>query len=121
MPDFNDWYLTSTVAPASAETRAVLAWRRIQDRPTSLVLSRDGIDQAAQTVRLEFDATYSDVQDETGRSAKRELVIFGVKDHPTVADTDIQTNDRFAIDLTLYEVNNVIELPGEVQALVRRI
>jgi len=121
MPDFDDWYLTSTIQPASAETRAVLAWRRIQDRATSLVLDRDGVAQAAQTVRLDYDATYFPQEDATGISARRELVVFGVVDHPTVTDTDIRVGDRFAVAFDHYEVFNVVALPGEVQALVRRI
>ena len=44
-------------------------------------------------------------------------VVFGVRDHATVADTDIQRADRFVLGDTEYEVIGVIAVVGEVQAV----
>jgi hypothetical protein len=44
-------------------------------------------------------------------------VVFGVQNHPTIADTDIQRGDRFLLGETEFEVMAVIRAPGEAQAL----
>lgn len=123
MPNFDNWLASSKFKPATAADKAVAAWRRIQDKPTSISLNRDGIAQTAQTVRLEYDADAQQDKDETGKSFRRELVVFGVKDHPSMAvlDTDIKAGDRFAIGVEHFEVSNVIFTTGEIQAIARRI
>jgi len=40
----------------------------------------------------------------------------GVKDHPTVTDTDIQRGDTFALNGINYRVVDLVFVPGEVQA-----
>jgi len=117
MADFNAWLAQGNEA-ISATNRAVDAWNRIQRNPTSITLVRGAVEQSAQTVRIEFDnAVDSEYRgDGGGISSGRDAVIFGVKNHPTVDDTDIQRGDRFAINGQQYRVIQTILVPGEVQA-----
>jgi len=103
----------------SAEKRANLAWRLIQRNPTAITLYRGSAYLAAQTVRITFDATSTEVR-EAGEATLRDGVIFGVRDHPTATDTNIQTGDRFNVNGQIYEVMDVILLPGSVQAFFMR-
>lgn len=105
--------------------RAVAAWKRIQDRPGSIVLTRGSSDLSAQTVRLEFANAQGSIpmpQGPAGTAHVRRLTVIGVKDHPDaqIADTDIQTGDRFRLDGENYRVTDVAEYPGEVQAQTER-
>ena len=44
-------------------------------------------------------------------------VVFGLRHHPTIADTDIQRGDRFVVGATEFEVIGVIVSVGDVQAI----
>jgi hypothetical protein len=104
----------------SAEKRANLAWRLIQRNPTAITFYRGSAYLAAQTVRVTFDRYQVEVR-EAGEATVRRVVIFGVQGHATVTDTDIDVGDRFAIDGQLYEVQDVVRLPGSVQAFGERV
>lgn len=117
MPTLDNWFNASGAFAISASARAADAWRRIQDKPTSITLVRNGSDLAAQTVRLEYDNTSNDTEaGGAGKSSKRSLTVFGVKGHATVADTNILRSDRFAINGVKYQVIDVIYSIGELQA-----
>ena len=47
----------------------------------------------------------------------QQAVVFGVRGHPMIADTDIRRGDRFVVGATEYEVLGVSEAAGEVQAV----
>lgn len=96
--------------------RAADAWRRIQDKATSIVLKRGTSLLSAQTVRIEFSNHSNVERGETSTPGLIDVTIFGVKDHPTVSDTDIQRGDRVVLENTEYEVVGVIATIGEVQA-----
>lgn len=96
--------------------RAADAWRRIQDKPTSIVLKRGTTLLDAQTVRIEFSSGANEQPAPTATPGFLNVTIFGVKDHPTVSDTDIQRGDRVVLENTEYEVVGVIASIGEVQA-----
>mgnify|MGYP006921630760 CR=1 FL=1 len=96
-------------------------WRMIQRHSASVSFDRAGVALAAQTVRLAYDNTQLTSRGEVGQATERKLVILGVRDHPTIADTDIRAGDRFAIGKALYEVFDVIVLPGSVQAFASRL
>ncbi len=120
MPNFDTWAGTDYAEVLDAEGRAAYAWRRIQDRPTSITLTREGTGVlAAQDVRIESDNTVSDTTS-TGtntQTAIQKLTVFGVRDHATVPDTNIQRSDRFRINGVNYEVMSLMTPPGEVQAI----
>lgn len=119
MADINAWLSQGNEA-ISVTSRAVDAWNRIQRNPTSVTIVRGQTTLSAQTVRVELDnATSSRAEirgDGGGNSAQRACVVFGVKDHPTATDTNIQRGDRFALNGQQYRVSQVLSAPGEVQA-----
>lgn len=100
--------------------RAADAWRRIQDKPTSITVERDGTDLPAQTVRLEADSGGRVVAGMGGVQHLIEAVVFGIRDHATLADTDLQPGDRFVASGIAYEVIMVSPaLLGELQAYAK--
>lgn len=120
MPDLNMWAI-GDASPISETARAASAWRRILDRPT-VITTRDHGDQ---TVRIEYDDTADEENDMPIGSQRsnglQRVVVFGVRNHPTVPDTILHRKDRFGIEeqdaLVSYEVISVIYAPGEIQAL----
>lgn len=127
--------------------RAILTWRRILDKPSSVVFRTPaGTFLAAQTVRLETDSVASPAESAAGLAPRRRLVIFGVKNYPssgvsddplsgqpiglllvltytgavvtTVVDTDIEEGYRFILTNDEYRVVDVLpNLIGEIQAV----
>jgi hypothetical protein len=114
MPEFETWR-------SSERDRAIEAWQRISDQPTSITIQRGDETLDPQTVRLEFsDSAREDFDVRRGLDIApgvQRVIVFGVRQHPTEPDTDLQRGDRFVIGLTEYEVIGVITAPGEVQAI----
>jgi hypothetical protein len=107
----------TSVVLAQAPFRAQVEWARIQDKPTSIQLDRRGVTQAAQTVRIELDNTISNATSDAGDSTSRRATIFGIKDHPTLPDTDIRLWDVFILDSVEYTVTQVNrQMHGAIQA-----
>jgi hypothetical protein len=108
-------------------SRAASLWRIISRDPRSIVLTRNGTELAVQTVRIEHDNSTRVVDTPIGRVNVQSVKVYGVVNHETVADTDIQTGDRFWLDAgtaqpkSEYEVRQVIRLPGQIQALADRL
>lgn len=121
----NGWLAGSTLSVASAEARAALAWRRITDRPTSITIRRgSGASKqtlAAQTVRVEWDNSAVEREGIVTTAGRQHCVVFGVKDHETITDTNIKRADRFSINGVEYEVIAVMTPPGEVQAVCETV
>lgn len=113
MPNFDAWLGSMS---QTAANRAADALRRINEKPASLVFVRNGAAQAAQTVRVEYDRAQSTEQGAGAQSSSRKLIVFGVRDHPTVTNTNIQRGDRFAYQGGQFRVIDVIVTLGEVQA-----
>jgi hypothetical protein len=99
----------------AAGSRAVDAWRRISEKPSSITLVRGTTELAEQTVRVEYSAAVREVQGSTGRSSVRDVIVFGIQDHPTLDDTDIQRDDLFKHDGVQFRVVDVIYTLGEKQ------
>jgi hypothetical protein len=114
MPDLAKWYGTGPKIGTSH--RAALAWQRIQDNPTSLVLIRAGAALPAQTLRIETQTGASNIEGDTGKPAVGSAIVYGIADHPTVAASDMQRGDRFRYADRWYTVVLVIARYGEVQA-----
>lgn len=125
MPNYNNWLVSNEMDVVDPAQRAVLCWRRIQDRPTSIILNRStttsSANLAAQTVRIEYGETANFARNDVSGGSTRDTWVIGVKGHPTVADTDIKAGDRFAIGGLTYRVSDVIFVPGEVQARCERV
>lgn len=118
MPDFNVWAGVQRIDPIDASRRAVDAWKRIQDKPVTITITRGASTIAAQVVRIEFDETNpNDASTQTTQGVPTyDLILFGVQNHPTVTANNLQDGDKFRHEGKLYEVRDVIKLPGEVQA-----
>ena len=76
---------------------------------------------AAQTVRLESDDTATTSEASAGVVPKRKVVIFGIKDHSQLADTDVEEGYRFRYAGDNYRVVDVLETIGERQAIAEVI
>jgi hypothetical protein len=118
MPDFEGWLGSDPIRPAA---RAVAAWRRITDRPTSITIRRSGAALAAQTVRIEWSGYAREDEDRDVAAdalpGVGRLTVFGVRGHASIADTDIQRGDRFTLGAAEVEVIALLLPPGEVQAV----
>lgn len=117
MVDINAW-LADGEAIAEAP-RAVRAWNRILDKPTSVSFRTPaGVSVGAQTVRVELGEGVHQATSPAGAQTVRSVVIFGVRNHPdpNVPDTDVASGYRFVLDGKEYQVRDVVETLGEVQA-----
>lgn len=105
--------------PTSTEQlRSALAWKRINDKPTSVAFKpTSGATLAAQTVRIESDSAASAAESAAGAAPRRKVVIFGVRNHATVADTIVAEGYRFVLNNDEYRVIDLILTLGEVQAI----
>lgn len=124
--DIGTWLSSGGGEPAAQEaTRAALAWRRIQDKPTEVVFIRppggrnEFVDP--QTVRIESDSTASSTVAPSGKNAKRRFVVFGIRNHATLTDTDMEEGYRFVYEDEELRCESVIVTLGEVQGLFEAI
>lgn len=112
----------------NAAKRAAAAWRRIQDKPASIVFtvprSINGAGLvtpestlAAQTVRVELDNRPMPAESAAGLTPKMRAVIFGIKDHATLGTTDMKEGYTFVMGNDLYRIEDVIDTIGERQGL----
>jgi len=91
---------------ASVDTARILA-----DKAVDIILVRAGVELAAQSVRIgDLSNRPRSYQTEAGETALADTLVLGYKGHPTVADTDIQRGDRFALGGVGYKI--VAVLPG---------
>lgn len=121
MATLTSWLSSGSHSILSAEDRAALAWRRINHRPTEITIRRGNGSSAEvldeQTVRVEWDNAAS-INDgiNTTRGTQR-VVIFGIRDHAKLPDTDIRRGDQFSLNGVRYDVLSIMTPPGEVQAV----
>ncbi len=123
MVDIGAWLSTGGGGPAGqAATRAALAWRRIQDKPSSIQFRTPaGSTLSAQTLRVENDSTASPTMSTAGKSAARRVVVFGVRGHATEADTDVAEGYRFILAGDEFRVQAIVLTIGEVQAMCEAV
>lgn len=121
--DIGAWLSTGGGGPAGqAATRAALAWRRIQDKPTSVAFrTPSGSTLSAQSVRVENESSASPTMSAAGKSAARRVVVFGIKGHATEADTDVAEGYRFILGGDEYRVQSIVLTIGEVQAFAEAV
>jgi len=122
MPDFAAYLGGNIQRGISVEDRAVRAWARIQDKPTTVALYRGTTAQPAQTLRVEPSAqVFPDEVRGPGLASIARVLLFGVQGHPAEPDTDIQKGDLFTLADGQYRVIDVWTYPGEVQARAERV
>lgn len=124
MPDFDSWLGQSSDKVdtwlGSAFSDAATVGKRIADRPTSIVVRRDGSLLDAQIVRIEVEDLPSERETNNAEVSSQTVIVLGYKNHATATDTDLQRGDRFYISdqgLT-YEVIEI--LPGFTDRLLAR-
>ena len=118
---FANWLSESNdpdLIPANQEAeRAALAWRRITHKPTTVEFRKPNEDVLpAQIVRLEYENLSLPEGGVAGQSVTRRLMIFGIRNHPYIPDTDIAEQYRFYAHGDEYVVTDVIMTLGEIQA-----
>lgn len=110
MPIIGDWMTITT-------NRASDAWSRIQDKPTSITVTRGATELSPQTVRVEWDNTGAEKTGQAGGiSSSRKVIVFGVRGHATESNTNLSRDDRFAFNGLIYRVIDVMVTMGEIQA-----
>jgi hypothetical protein len=123
---FSSWLGASSsldTSPANDATeRAALAWRRIQHKPSSVAFRTNaGATIAAQTVRVEYDNVASPSTGNAGNAGRRGMVVFGIRGHATLADTDIKDGYRFSLGNDEFRCTAVIDTIGERQGLFEAV
>lgn len=113
MPDTTLWMGESTHVIDAAE-RAVLALRRIMAFPTTIMIARVGV--GAQIVRLEYNNIAQETDANLSAPGVASAIVFGIRNHPSLPDTDLVRGDRFRYLNTMFEVISVTYVPGEIQA-----
>ncbi len=117
---FNAWRAANSLSPAGENRRAIGAWKIIQRNATSITLWRGDTPLSPQTVHVSHDPSASVLGDvssgEINESYERGVTVFGVKGHPTVSDTDIQTGDEFELNGESYRITDVVFYTGSIQA-----
>jgi hypothetical protein len=121
--DVGAWLSSGGGGPAAQEaTRAALAWRRIQDKPSSVAFRTPaGATLSAQDVRIESDSASSMSMSTAGTAGARKIVIFGIRNHQTLADTDIKEGYRLILAGDEYRVQAIVLQLGEVQAFAEAV
>lgn len=117
-----DALLGSTPSWLSRSHRAYDTARVIADKPTSITVRRAGATLDAQTVRLEVSSMPTQMptqmRGENATSTNLQTVVVGYKNHPTIADTDVQRGDRFFAGGQMYEVVQVLaDVPDRLLAI----
>jgi hypothetical protein len=116
MPNYGTLFGSAMNAGAMAESQA----RIIARHPTPITVdtrlgNRDL--PGAQTVRIEALRDPREVVGEAAAQSQAWVVVIGYKGHATIADTDLQHGDEFAVGAIRYRVHAVAaDLPGKFEA-----
>ena len=113
----------SSIVQAQKALRASVELARLADKPVSVAFLRNGVRLAAQTVRIEFnDTNPSEVDSDSGVGFSVMGYLFGVKDHSTLPDLDVDTWDTFVLndrEFTITSVNHT--LIGQIQCMFEAV
>lgn len=96
----HDWRTQDAPRPASVANL-------IAEKSSSIVVVRNGVAAAAQTVRIDvFGGSASERMGMGGNALTntQRVLVLGYRNHPTIADTDLQANDHFRHDGRSYRV-----------------
>lgn len=112
---------TAAQRAAREQRRAAHADNRINDKweVTTTVAFKNaaGTILAAQEVRIESDNSATPSESAAGAAPKRKVIVYGVRDHATIADTDIKEGYRFVLHNDEYRVVDIILTLGEIQGI----
>lgn len=100
------------------QIRAAEAWWRIQRDPDSVVFkTAAGVKLAPQIVRLESDNSASVAESTAGTAPVRKVIIYGIKGHSTIPNTDMKEKYTFIFQNEEYVCVDVISVYGEIQGI----
>jgi hypothetical protein len=109
---------TSPIYAKRIAQRAQDAARRIGEKPTSVVFKRaNGSTLPAQTVRLEVDNRATLASSAAGAAPRMNVIIYGVRGHPSLPDSDIKEAYRFNYGGDAYTIVDIILQLGEIQGI----
>jgi len=109
---------TSPIQAKRIAQRAQDAARRIGEKPTSVVFkTAAGATLPAQSLRLEYDNRASLASSAAGAAPRMNVIIYGVRGHPTLVDSDIKEGYRFNFGGDAYSVADIILQLGEIQGI----
>lgn len=112
----------SSLLANKTEQRAAAAWRRINEKPSTVTFkTANGAPVAAQTVRIESDNRPGVVSSPAGVAAQMQFIIYGVRDHTTVDDTVMLEGFRFTLGDYEYRISDIILQTGEIQGIATRV
>ena len=86
---------------------------------TVIFINSSGVSQASQVVRIESDSRSSPIRSVAGLSPRRQVIVFGVKDHPdeSIVDTAMVEGWYFNFENDRYTIVDVIVTLGEIQGV----
>jgi hypothetical protein len=114
---FQAWLKRNGNRSVDSTQRAIHAWNRIQQNPTPIEVERGGVMQNPQTVRVSYNTRAQEEGFAGGESVHLRLVLFGVRDHPDIPDTDLQRGDMVYLNQQAWVVQVIAYYPGQIQAL----
>lgn len=125
MSDLLNWMAatmpTAAQRTARAHRRAVHSIRRINDKEpvvTSIAFrTAAGVVLAAQTVRIELDNRASLDSSPAGTAPRMTAIVYGIRQHATLADTDMKEGYTFILGNDMYRISDVIDTQGERQGI----
>jgi hypothetical protein len=112
---------TAEQRTAREQRRAVHALRRINDKFTVVTSvtfkTAAGVTLAAQQVRLEYDNRASESTSAAGAAPRMQLIVYGIRQHATLPDTDMKEGYRFVYGNDEYRITDIIDTIGERQGI----
>lgn len=124
MPNIDVWREDVGIGGTWADdtTDAADTARIIAEKSTSITVSRAGVAQDAQTVRLEPVRQPMEVMGAGGDSQRVDVVILGYKNHASIDDTDLQVDDVFKVGTVVYRVKMLMtEYPYHLEAYAEAV
>lgn len=122
MLSYSNW-LSGTLTTAQqrterAQERAADAWKRINEKPSTITLrTAAGVNRASQVMRLEVDNRASVGESAAGVTPRMNVILYGIRGHATLADTVMAEGDRFVYAGDQYAIQDVILQTGEIQGV----
>jgi hypothetical protein len=124
MPDYDAWRSTTNQFAPTASSRADDAWKRINDKPSTVAVWRAGAYHHDETVRIEWNNGTNvtpSAQSPNSVTAITEVVLFGINGHATLTSTDIKEGDEIWLAGESFIVKDSLITTGELQARAVRI
>lgn len=113
--------------PIDASLRAERIWVKIERKPSSVAFTRPkqvlktgtiaALELPVQVVRVVSDNRASDVVGVAGTAPRRQAIVYGIRDHATLPDTDMDEGYTFLLDGDLYRIVDTIKIPGGLQGI----